>query len=320
MLRPPLPPDTPVLEGTHSGSAKGSGVMPPAERHPAVPQPQTAADLTYGAYLAVDELLRLQRPLSEAHDELEFIVVHQVFELWFRLLLHELETVRDTLDRDDVRAARALLLRCSEIVTSLVATLPLLETMRPSGFLEFRARLGGASGLQSRQFREIEFLSGLRDPRYLRLFDRDPENRAVLERRLREPTVWDAALGVFARRGLPTQPEGRLVDALAATHGRPEWRDLDDLVDALLEYDSRFALWRYRHLLMVERLIGGRAGTGEADVRALEAEKPSPAAPEAAPLPATPGAAYPSGAAYLQRTLPKRFFPLLWQSRTRIGT
>jgi tryptophan 2,3-dioxygenase len=258
-----------------------------------------ARPLTYGRYLRVPELLSLQACLSDAHDELQFIVVHQVFELWFKLMLFELEAVRAALDGGRVSVAARLLGRCTAILRTAVAAFDVLETMHPWDFLEFRSRLKPASGFQSRQFRELEFLSGLRDPRYLRNFESDPGDWEVLRRRLEEPSVWDAFLGVLRRRGLPVDDERQLLHALTQVLKEPG-AELNRLCEAMVEYDETLALWRYRHLLMVERVIGARPGTGLEDVRA-----------------AFQGSGeYFTGVGYLRETLSKRCFPLLWEART----
>ena len=235
--------------------------------------------LSYGTYLKIPELLSLQQGLSEAHDELLFITVHQAYELWFKVILFEVESARDALDLDDVAEALHLLRRVVVIERLLVEQVQVLETMAPQDFLDFRHRLAPASGFQSVQFRELEYLSGLKDPRYLDLVESSPAERARLDRRLVEPSLADALAGVLHRRGDP-----RLEEVLRRRdlHG-----ELFDLAEALLDHDEAFALWRSRHVLMVERQIGSKPGTGGS-----------------------------SGAAYLRRTLGKRFFPSLWEARS----
>ncbi|MDQ7801469.1 MAG: tryptophan 2,3-dioxygenase family protein [Armatimonadota bacterium] len=255
--------------------------------------------LTYGRYLRVPELLSLQARLSEAHDELQFIVVHQVFELWFKLALFELEAARQSLDHDQLREAARLLHRSTAVLRTATSAFDVLETMRPWDFLEFRSRLKPASGFQSRQFRELEFLSGLKDPRYLRNFESDPEDWTALQRRLHEPSLWDAFVGVLRRQGLPADEEPRLLEALIRVL-RDSGSELNRLCEVLVEYDETLALWRYRHLLMVERVIGARPGTGAEDVhRAFQDSRD-----------------YFTGVGYLRDTLSKRCFPLLWEART----
>jgi len=259
--------------------------------------------LTYGSYLRVQELLHLQHRLSPAHDELQFIVVHQVFELWFKLLLFELESVREALEDGRVPDAVRWLRRAAEVARAALGGLDVLETMRPWDFLEFRSELKPASGFQSRQFRELEFLSGAKDPRYLASFEGEPEDLRVLQRRLQEPTVWDAFVGLLRCRGLPVDSEEDLRQTLIRVLRDPALRDLDELCEALVAYDEAMAHWRHRHLLMVERMIGARPGTGEADVRKVlqdRAQDPQ----------------YFTGVSYLRETLTKKFFPLLWEART----
>jgi tryptophan 2,3-dioxygenase len=255
--------------------------------------------LTYGRYLRVPELLKLQSCLSDAHDELQFIVVHQVFELWFKLALFELEAVREALDGDRPDVATRLLGRCTAVLRTATAAFEVLETMRPWDFLEFRSRLKPASGFQSRQFRELEFLSGLKDPRYLRNFESDPEDWSVLRRRLGEPSVWDAFVGCLGRQGFPVDGEAQLLQALIGIV-RDTGSELNRLCETLVEYDEVLALWRYRHLLMVERVIGARPGTGVEDVQKALGQ----------------AGEYFTGVGYLQETLRKRCFPLLWEART----
>ncbi len=167
--------------------------------------------------------------------------------------------------------------------------------------MEFRSRLRPASGFQSRQFREVEFLSGLKDPRYLRSFEEEPEDYAVLRRRLEEPTVWDAFVGLLRRRGLLVGSEAELLHTLIRIHREPELADLNELCEALLDYDEAFSHWRHRHVLMVERIIGARPGTGQEDVQRTVG---------------SPDRNYFSGVDYLRTTLSKKFFPLLWEART----
>lgn len=258
--------------------------------------------LTYGAYLRVDDLLRLQHRLTAAHDELQFIVVHQVFELWFKLLLFELESTRAALARDDVPTAVHLLRRAAAIVDGLMAGFAIMETMRPYDFLEFRAELQPASGFQSRQFREIEFLSGLKEAQYLRSFDDTPDDAATLARRLDEPTVWDAFVALLRRRALPAASEAEIVQTAIRIQREAALADLNELLEAMIVYDQRWSLWRHRHILMVERMIGARPGTGQKSVARVVGEGYD--------------AMGSGGVEYLRSTLGKKFFPLLWEART----
>jgi tryptophan 2,3-dioxygenase len=235
--------------------------------------------LSYGTYLEVAKLLDLQKALSQEHDELLFIVAHQVYELWFKVVLFELEAARDRIDAGDIFFARHYLQRVRVIERLLVEQLEVLETMSPQDFVAFRSQLAPASGFQSVQFREIEFLSGLKEPKYLARIEATPEEMARLRRRLDEPSLDDAFRSLVERRGSPP-----LVDIF---RDRERYGDLFDLCEALLDHDEAFAHWRARHVLMVERQIGSKTGTGGS-----------------------------SGAEYLRTTLGKRFFPELWKVRS----
>ena len=161
-------------------------------------------ELSYGSYLKVPELLSLQRGLSQEHDELLFIVAHQAYELWFKVILFELEAARDRIDADDVFFARHYLHRVYVIEKLLVEQIEVLETMSPQDFLAFRSQLAPASGFQSVQFREIEFLSGLKQPGYVARLEVTDEEKARLRRRLAEPSVDDAFRALIQRRGAPS--------------------------------------------------------------------------------------------------------------------
>jgi tryptophan 2,3-dioxygenase len=235
--------------------------------------------LSYGSYLKVPELLEFQKGMTEEHDELLFIVVHQVYELWFKVLLHELEAARDALFAGDGFAALHWLKRVRAIERLLVEQLEVLETMSPQDFLAFRSELAPASGFQSVQFRELEFLSGLKNPAYLKRLEANSEERARLERRLAEPTLWDGFTAMLERQGSPSLEE--------VLRHRQQHAELFELSESLLDHDEAFAHWRSRHVLMVERQIGGKSGTGGS-----------------------------TGAEYLRGTLDKRFYPELWELRS----
>jgi tryptophan 2,3-dioxygenase len=244
--------------------------------------------LTYAEYLKLPELLSLQELLSEppVHDELLFIVVHQAYELWFRQVLFELESVRDRLFALDSERARHYLTRIRAIERVLIEHLEVLETMSPQDFLDFRDHLAPASGFQSAQFREIEFISGLKDARFLDDLAASPEERGRLERRLDEPTLWDGFCALLEASGLPMpadDEERRMASLVAMAR---EQTDLFAVSEALLDHDEAVARWRSLHVLMVEREIGAKRGTGGS-----------------------------SGVGYLRSTLDKRFFPELWGLR-----
>lgn len=238
-------------------------------------------ELSYGSYLKVPELLSLQERLSKEHDELLFIVAHQVYELWFKVVLFELAAARDEIAAGDVFFARHHLNRVNVIERLLVEQIDVLETMSPQDFLAFRSKLAPASGFQSVQFREIEFLSGLKEPKYVARLEATPEEMARLRRRLEETTVADAFHELVKRRGSPSLTE--------IFRDRERHGDLFDLCEAMLDHDEAFAHWRARHVLMVERQIGGKTGTGGS-----------------------------TGAEYLRGTLSKRFYPELWEVRSQL--
>jgi tryptophan 2,3-dioxygenase len=259
---------------------------------------------SYGEYLKVPELLSLQQLLSSPteHDETLFIVVHQVYELWFKEILHELDTASRRLDGDDVLEASRLLRRVVEIQRVLIAQVRVLETMRPQDFLGFRYHLNPASGFQSVQFREVEFMLGLKDAAVIAHLSSAPEETERLRRRLEAPGVGQAFDGLLVRRGFPrdgapppasapSAPEDWRLQALLRVYEEGDrYGDLLALCEVLIEIDEGLALWRAHHVQMVERTIGAKRGTGGSD-----------------------------GVGYLRSTLSKRAFPDLWRVRTHLG-
>ncbi|MGA3151395.1 MAG: tryptophan 2,3-dioxygenase [Streptosporangiaceae bacterium] len=246
--------------------------------------------LTYGSYLRLPELLAQQVPQAQppAHDELLFITVHQVYELWFKQLLHELTSARGHMTDGELWRARQLLRRAHVIERLLVSQIDVLETMTPQDFLEFRAVLAPASGFQSVQFRELEFLSGAKDPGFVRRFRQLTEaERSRLAARLAEPSLWDAFTGLLAARELPAADDEQIRASLVCVaRDRSRHDDLWQLAEDLLTHDELAGLWRARHVQMVERQIGTKSGTGGS-----------------------------TGAPYLQRRVPLRYYPLLWELR-----
>src|SRR5215813_6874736 len=217
-----------------------------------------ASDLDYKGYLKLDELLQLQQPLAQpaSHDETLFIIIHQVFELWFRLLLHEIDKVFGLLDQDDVIESERLTRRLTAIVRLFIPKLSVLETMMPSDFVQFRDRLRPASGFQSVQFREIEFASGLKDRKYFGMFRNDPTATMHLERRFNEPSLWDHFVELLRRKGFMIDNEGSQRRAIVDIYGRNGDHSLRILCEAMIEYDEMFSLWREHHVRMVQRMIG----------------------------------------------------------------
>lgn len=255
---------------------------------------------TYGEYLKLDALLGLQDPRSEPeeHDEMLFIVIHQVYELWFKQILHELDRLVDHLNDDALTRGGHQLRRVRKIFKTMVGQIDILETMTPLEFLSFRRFLDESSGFQSVQFRELEALLGITDTFDLTWFEERPDDHARLLRRVTEPTLWDAFVGYMHRNGHPmpqaaldrdptaaVQPSEELQEVLVGAY-RNDVR-LRSLCESLTDLDEALQEWRYRHVMMVQRTIGTREGTGGS-----------------------------SGVDYLKGTLFRQCFPDLWAVRT----
>ncbi len=249
--------------------------------------------LTYGSYLKIDELLHLQQPRSDPprHDELLFIVIHQVYELWFRQMLHEIEAAMRNLAADDLPKVGKNFKRIHAIQRILEGQVDVLETMTPQEFNAFRYHLNPASGFQSAQFREIEFLCGAQRTSYLQFLEPTSGERVRLERRLAEPTLYDGLKAYLARSGYGVDSPEALIETFRAIYESSDDHYLRYmLLEDFIEFDERFLLWRGRHVRMVERMIGMKPGTGGS-----------------------------LGVGYLEKTLSKKFFPELWQVRTILG-
>ena len=249
--------------------------------------------LSYSSYLKVPELLALQRPLSEPahHDELLFIIIHQVYELWFKQIMHEVDAAMLELDAGHLLKVSKHFRRIHTIQRLLVQQVDVLETMTPQDFNAFRDHLNPASGFQSIQFRELEFLGGLKKTDAFAHLQLDEEQKARLERRATGRTLHDAFFETLSARGLPVKThEDRLQTLKTIYEDSHNHYELYMLAEDLIEFDEGVLLWRGRHIRMVERMIGSKTGTGG-----------SP------------------GVAYLATTLEKRFFPELWEVRTYIG-
>ncbi len=256
--------------------------------------------LTYSKYLKLDELLALQEPLSEgeAHDETLFIIIHQAYELWFKEILHELDRLQRLLQAADVARAQLTLKRVNAIMRVLIDQLDVLETMLPLDFLAFRGYLASASGFQSVQFREIEFALGHKKREVFECFAEACEARQRLANRFESPGVWDAFLEGLARSGFKVPEEELVRDHTQPITPSPGVQKLlieiyagspstVGLCEMLLDLDEGIQEWRYRHVKMVERMIGAKVGTGGTE-----------------------------GVGYLKATLFKPFFPDLWAIRT----
>jgi tryptophan 2,3-dioxygenase len=249
--------------------------------------------LTYGQYLKVPELLKLQHCLSEpaSHDELQFIVIHQTYELWFKLMLFEIDSIIGLMRQRNIRYATWLMHRVTAIARLLYQQIHILETMSPRDFLDFREKLKPASGFQSVQFRELEFVSNLKDAGILEHLVVEQEGMEHLKRRLEEPTLWDAFLDLMKNEGfqIPEDKDSMAIKKeLARLHEEYlQHYDLFLLSEAMIEYDEFFGLWRLHHVRMVERMIGSKPGTGGSE-----------------------------GVRYLMTTVGKKCFPELWDMRT----
>ncbi|GLQ47877.1 tryptophan 2,3-dioxygenase [Dyella lipolytica] len=263
--------------------------------------------MTYGGYLRLDQLLTAQHPLSQPphHDEMLFIVQHQVAELWMKLVIHELKSAIAHLRIDDLDACLKILARVKQVQRQLFEQWAVLETLTPSEYLEFRHVLGPSSGFQSLQYRVIEFLLGNKNAQMLRVFDHDPAAQEQLRAVLEAPGLYDEFLRYLARRGHavpaerternwsePYQRHEQLLPVFKRIYEEratfwPEYHMCEQLVDV----EESFQLWRFRHMKTVERIIGHRRGTGGS-----------------------------SGVAFLKKALELEFFPELLDVRTVLGS
>jgi tryptophan 2,3-dioxygenase len=248
--------------------------------------------LTYDEYLKIPELLSLQVTQSNPPeaDEIQFIIIHQTYELFFKLILHTLDGISTALDGDDPREATRLLRRVAEIQKVLTAEIKIIETMLPTDFLRFRDRLQPASGFQSAQFREVECAVGQRcDAAVLSFFPAGTEGRARIDRRLDAPGLSDRFYALLERRGykVSADRDTRLKELRRIYLERD--RDLTELMEALLDLDENLAVWRFNHVRMAERVIGAKMGTGGSQ-----------------------------GVAYLEQSMraKAKAFPELWEVRT----
>ena len=260
--------------------------------------------LTYGGYLQLDRLLDAQHPLSDHHDEMLFIVQHQVTELWLKLVVHELRSALTLIAGDDLGPALKRLARVKHIQKQLSDQWSVLATLTPVEYAQFRHVLGPASGFQSAQYRTVEFLLGNKNPDMVRVFAHDPVLHESLAADLAAPSMYDEFLRWLSRAGHPVpadrverdwtrpyEPSEGVVDVFAAVYADPEryWQAYET-AEELVDVEESFQLWRFRHVRTVERIIGGKRGTGGS-----------------------------SGVSFLRRALDLTFFPELMSVRTRIG-
>ena len=259
--------------------------------------------MTYGDYLALDSLLSAQHPISEHHDEMLFIVIHQTKELWLKQTVRELKLARELIRGDRLQEVHKILSRVSRIQAVMTLSWEVLSTLTPTDYVQFRGVLGGSSGFQSAQFREVEYLLGLKEGGFLKFHEEGSAPHRALAAALAEPSLWDEANRALARAGfalpetvldrdwsLPYRPSEEVEAAWATVYREAErhW-PLYQLAEKLVDIDDAFATWRHKHVVTVERIIGFKRGTG-----------------------GTPGVPY------LQSTLGKRAFPELWSLRTRL--
>ncbi|MDJ0686404.1 MAG: tryptophan 2,3-dioxygenase [Alphaproteobacteria bacterium] len=257
-------------------------------------------DMSYGAYLRLDALLAAQSPVSDSHDEMLFIIIHQATELWMKLVIHEIRAAQAALDADEFGQVSKMLSRVARIQTQLIQSWSVLSTMTPAEYLTFRDRLGRSSGFQSHQYREIEFLLGNKRAAMVKPFEHDPPRHAHLKATLEGPSLYDSAIASLARNGLeiadtvlsrdrtrPYTSQDSVAAAWTAVYRDTEkyWR-LYELAEKLVDLEDSFQQWRFRHLETVKRIIGHRRGTGGT-----------------------------AGVSYLQHALSHVFFPELWEIR-----
>jgi tryptophan 2,3-dioxygenase len=252
----------------------------------------TPAGMTYADYLKLDQLLGAQQPLSDLHDEMLFIVIHQTKELWMKELLHELRLAISLVQADRFAEAYKSMARISRIQAVMTLSWDVLSTLTPVDYLKFRNVLGTSSGFQSEQFREIEFRLGLKESNFLNQYEEGSREQAALTKALDEPSLREVALEALQRAGFDLGD--RSVEAVARAwlevyRDSERWFDLYELAEKLVDIDDALAAWRHKHVLTVERIIGNKPGTGGS-----------------------------AGAPYLRATLEKRVFPELWSLRTAL--
>ena len=261
--------------------------------------------LTYGGYLHLDRLLSAQEPLSnpEHHDEMLFIIQHQTTELWFKLVVHELRSAIASIKHDDLESCFKVLARIKHIQAQLIAQWSVLETLTPSEYVQFRDVLGPASGFQSPQYRLVEFLLGNKDAQHLKVHAHDKAWHKRLEEALHAPSIYDEFLIDLHRRGfdipkdvidrdfsLPHESNPAVVEAFRQIYTNPKahW-DAYEMCEKLVDVDEQFSLWRFRHMKVVQRIIGYKRGTGGS-----------------------------SGVPFLAKVVQHVFFPELWDVRTEL--
>ncbi|MFD2682379.1 tryptophan 2,3-dioxygenase [Bacillus seohaeanensis] len=260
-------------------------------------------NMTYGEYLQLDKILSAQNRLSGHHDEMLFIVIHQVSELWMKLILHEMTGAIQSIEKDDLSTAQKRLARVSKIQTQIIQAWDVLATMTPSEYMEFRDSLGQASGFQSYQYRMVEFALGYKTEHVLKIYQKDPELHSKLKDAYEAPGLYDVAIHALHRAGLPIDGEVLNRDVtmsykendsvreawMTVYQNTDKYWELYELAEKLVDIEDWLQQWRFRHMKTVERIIGFKMGTGGS-----------------------------SGVDYLKRVLDQQFFPELWAIRTEL--
>lgn len=260
-------------------------------------------DMTYARYLALDHLLACQHPQSELDDEMLFIIIHQTKELWLKQMIRELKFAKQQVQADALVPVYKALARVSRIQAVMTLSWDVLSTMTPSDYTRFRHVLGPSSGFQSDQFRTVEYMLGLKDGGFLKYQDDRPQAQAAMREALESPSLWDDTIGALARAGFdmplnqlerdwtqPHEPNAAVEAAFLNVYRDTErYWELYQLAEKLVDLDDAMTTWRHKHVLTVERIIGGKRGTGGT-----------------------------AGVSYLQSTVPKRAFPELWSLRTQL--
>ncbi|MFN7249663.1 MAG: tryptophan 2,3-dioxygenase [Anaerobacillus sp.] len=260
-------------------------------------------NMTYGEYLKLDQILSSQKRLSDHHDEMLFIVIHQVSELWMKLILHEMTAAISSIEQGDMQASFKQLARVSKIQSQIIQSWDVLSTLTPSEYMEFRDLLGQASGFQSFQYRLIEFALGYKTPHVLKIYEKDAELHRELQQAFKAPGLYDVAIKALAKAGFPINSEvinrDYSIPHVADSTVKAAWLkvyqdveqywDLYQLAEKLVDIEDWLQQWRFRHMKTVERIIGFKMGTGGS-----------------------------SGVHYLKKVLDQRFFPELWDIRTEL--
>ncbi|MBT2639954.1 tryptophan 2,3-dioxygenase [Bacillus sp. ISL-39] len=260
-------------------------------------------ELSYGSYLQLDKILSSQQRLSDHHDEMLFIIIHQASELWMKLILHEVTAAIDCIRKNDLEPSFKMLSRVSRIQQQLIQSWSVLSTLTPAEYMEFRDKLGHSSGFQSYQNRLIEFALGQKSAHVLSVYKHDPQLYKQMEDALHERSIYDAAISAMAMRGLPIddaalnrdwsapyEPNASVEEAwLTVYRNVDQYWDLYELAEKLVDIGSQQQLWRFNHMSTVERIIGHKTGTGGS-----------------------------AGVSYLKKVVDHRFFPELWSLRTKL--